>query len=294
MLTLRIPQFLGPFMLAPLQASHAHYRLIAKAIRYLSDNHIEQPTLKEMAAVVGISEFHFQRVFSEWVGVSPKQFLLCITKESAKKKLREFSVLQTALENGLSGSSRLHDLFITHESISPGEYKKCGLGLEIFYGVYSCLFGYCLIAVTTRGLCKLSFFDDDAEQNLLVGELQQEWSNATILEDKEQTDTYYKRIFLDETSERKPIHLLLKGTPFKLQVWQALLGISEGQLATYSHIAETMENPKAIRAVASAIACNPIAYLIPCHRVIRKTGVLNEYRWGKERKAAMIVREQCL
>ena len=286
--------FRVPIMLVPLQASHGHYQAIAKAIRYLAENHIEQPTLKEIAAIVGISEFHFQRIFSEWAGVSPKQFLLYLTKENAKTKLREYSVMQSALESGLSGSSRLHDLFITHESVTPGEYKSWGQGLEISYGTYSCLFGYCLIAITARGVCKLAFFDNDFEQDALVGELHQEWSKATIRENKEQTDLIYKRIFFNEACERKPIHLLLKGTPFKLQVWQALLGISEGQLATYSHIAEAMKNPRAVRAVASAIASNPIAYLIPCHRVIRNTGVLNEYRWGKERKAAMIAREQCL
>lgn len=281
-------------MLIPLQTNHSHYQSIAKAIRYLADNHIEQPSLKEIAAVVGISEFHFQRIFSEWAGVSPKQFLLYLTKENAKSKLREYSVMQAALETGLSGSSRLHDLFITHESMTPGEYKSLGKGLEISYGVYSCLFGYCLIAVTGRGVCKLAFFDDEVEQDALITELHHEWNHASIRNNTEQTDPFYKRIFLNEACESKPIHLLLKGTPFKLQVWQALLGIHEGQLATYSHIAEAMKNPMAVRAVASAIASNPIAYLIPCHRVIRNTGVLNEYRWGKERKAAMIAREQCV
>lgn len=281
-------------MLVPLQTNHSHYQSIAKAIRYLADNHVEQPSLKEIAAVVGISEFHFQRIFSEWAGVSPKQFLLYLTKENAKSKLREYSVMQAALETGLSGSSRLHDLFITHESMTPGEYKSLGQGLEISYGVYSCLFGYCLIAVTARGVCKLAFFDDEFEQDALIAELHHEWNQASIRNNKEQTDPYFKRIFLNESCKNKPIHLLLKGTPFKLQVWQALLGIQEGQLATYSHIAETMKKPKAVRAVASAIASNSIAYLIPCHRVIRNSGVLNEYRWGKERKAAMIAREQCV
>ena len=281
-------------MLVSLQTNHSHYQSIAKAIRYLADNHIEQPTLKEIADVVGISEFHFQRIFSEWAGVSPKQFLFYLTKENAKSKLREYSVMQTALDAGLSGSSRLHDLFITHESMTPGEYKSLGQGLEISYGVYSCLFGYCLIATTARGVCKLAFFDDEFEQAALIAELHHEWNKASTRDNKEQTDPYYKRIFLNEACVSKPIHFLLQGTPFTLQVWQALLGIHEGQLATYSHIAEAMNNPKALRAVASAIASNPIAYLIPCHRVIRNTGVLNEYRWGKERKAAMIAKEQCV
>jgi AraC family transcriptional regulator of adaptative response/methylated-DNA-[protein]-cysteine methyltransferase len=282
------------FYAKPLQENHLHYQIIAKAIHYIVENHIEQPSLKEIADVVGISGFHFQRVFSEWAGVSPKQFLFYLTKESAKKKLREYSVLRSALESGLSGSSRLHDLFISHESVTPGEYKTWGQGLEIFYGVHSCLFGFCFIAVTARGLCKLAFFDNEGEQDILIQELYHEWNNAVIRDNKEQTDSVFKRIFLDQASGTKPIHLLLKGTPFKLLVWQALLEIPEGQLSTYSLVAEAINKPKATRAVASAIASNPIAYVVPCHRVIRNTGVLNEYRWGKERKAAMIAKEQCI
>ena len=144
-------------MTSLLQQDHKNYGSIAKAIRYLTENQIEQPSLKKLASVVGMSEFHFQRVFTEWAGVSPKQFLLYLTKENAKKKLKEYSVMQSALDNGLSGSSRLHDLFITHESVTPGEYKSLGQGLDIYYGIHSCLFGYCLIAVTSRGLCKVSF-----------------------------------------------------------------------------------------------------------------------------------------
>jgi AraC family transcriptional regulator of adaptative response/methylated-DNA-[protein]-cysteine methyltransferase len=279
-------------MIVPPDHDHINYCSIAKAIRYLTENQIEQPSLKQLAYVVGMSEFHFQRVFSEWAGVSPKQFLLYLTKENAKKKLREYSVLQSALESGLSGSSRLHDLFITHQSVTPGEYKNWGQGLEISYGIHSCLFGYCLIAITSRGVCKLAFFDELDESNLLISELYQEWNHATFRHDNERTEAYFKRIFLNQSCADKPIHLLLKGTPFKLQVWQALLEIPEGQLASYSQVAGSIKNPSAVRAVASAIANNPIAYLIPCHRVIRNTGVLNDYRWGKERKVAMIAREQ--
>ena len=275
-----------------LSHDHENYYLIAKAIRYLSDNQLEQPSLKELASFIGMSEFHFQRVFSEWAGVSPKQFLLYLTKENAKNKLREYSVMQSALDSGLSSSSRLHDLFITHESVTPGEYKNWGQGLNITYGIHSCLFGYCLIAVTLRGVCKLAFFDDIDEKKSLINELHQEWENASFQDNNEHTETYFKRIFFNKNQENKSIHLLLKGTPFKLQVWQALLNVPEGHLATYSHIACSLDNPKAVRAVASAIAKNPIAMLIPCHRVIRNNGLLNEYRWGKQRKAAMIAREQ--
>ncbi len=272
--------------------NHRHYHTVAKAIRYLNEHQLKQPSLKELAAAVNMSEFHLQRTFTEWAGVSPKQFLLYLTKENSKKVLKEYSVMQSALKSGLSGSSRLHDLFISYESITPGEYKNNGKGLQIHYGIHSCLFGFCLIAATSRGLCKLAFFDDELESDMYIAELREEWKGANLHFDDEQTGEYFKRIFLTDCSQDKPIHLLLKGTPFKLQVWQALLKLPEGQLATYSHIADAMNQPKAVRAVASAIASNPIAYLIPCHRVIRNTGVLNEYRWGKERKAAMIAREQ--
>ena len=153
--------------------------------------------------------------------------------------------------------------------------------LNIYYGIHSCLFGFCLIAVTDRGLCKLAFFDQPAEKNALVDELQQEWYKAIIHNDEQKTHSYFKQIFLKQDNEKKPIHLLLKATPFKLQVWQALLNISPGQLATYSHIAESLNNPKAVRAVASAIANNPIAYLIPCHRVIRNTGAFKRIPLGE-------------
>tara|TARA_R110002072_G_scaffold300706_2_gene478720 strand:+ start:36151 stop:37011 length:861 start_codon:yes stop_codon:yes gene_type:complete len=278
----------------PIQTSHAHYQTIAKAIRYLNGHYIDQPSLKELSSVVGMSEFHFQRVFTEWAGVSPKQFLHYLTKENAKKKLKENSVLNSALEAGLSGSSRLYDLFITHESVTPGEYKRWGQGLDISYGIHSCLFGFCLIAVTERGVCKLAFFDEDVEKDQLINELHDEWYKATIQESNANTEPYFKQIFLNENAENKPIHLLLKGTPFKLKVWQALLNIPEGQLSTYSRVADAMNTPKAVRAVASAIANNSIAYLIPCHRVIRNTGVLSQYRWGEDRKATMIGLEQSM
>lgn len=275
-----------------IEAHHAHYRIIAKAIQYLNDHQPEQPSLENLASYVGLSPSHFQRIFTEWAGVSPKQFLSYITKEYAKKKLKEYSVLESALELGLSGSGRLHDLFVTYESMTPGEYKHGGKGLLISYGVHSCMFGYCFIAVTSRGLCKLAFFDDINQQPYLIDELKEEWKAANVCFNSQQTEVYFRQIFFNHTGENKPIHLLLKGTPFKLQVWEALLKISSGQLATYSDIATALNNPKAVRAVASAIANNPIAYLIPCHRVIRNTGVLNDYRWGKERKVAMIGREQ--
>lgn len=273
---------------------HANYMIISKAIDYLISHQTNQPSLNELANFCNLSEFHFQRIFTNWAGISPKLFLSFLTKENAKKKLREFSVLQTSIENGLSGSSRLHDLFITHESVTPGEYKTWGKGLEIAYGIHSCPFGFCFIAVTKRGLCKLAFFDQLIQSNNYINELVNDWQFADIHENSSKSQSYFNQIFGEVSEQQKPLHILLKGTPFRLQVWQALLAIPEGYLATYSQIAKSINNTDAVRAVASAIANNPIAYLIPCHRVIRNTGLINEYRWGKNRKAMMIGLEQAM
>lgn len=272
--------------------SHHHYRVIEKLVHYLIENHIDRPSLQELSRLSGLSEFHLQRVFSEWVGVSPNTFLGFLTKEYAKKQLQENSLFETSLKCGLSGSSRLHDLFIKYHSMTPAEYKKGGEGLEIRVGVFSCIFGYCLLAATKKGLCKLVFFDEIHQTDSYLEELRLEWPKAIILEDKDQLEPMYKFIFLNEGKEQKPIHLLLKGSPFRLSVWEALLSVPEGQLVTYTDIAEKIQQPNAVRAVASAIASNPVAYLIPCHRVIRSSGELNQYRWGASRKAVMIAREQ--
>lgn len=275
-----------------IQSDHRHYQLVSKALNYLITGHDAQPSLAEIAESLGISQFHFQRIFSEWAGVSPKQFLSYLTKENAKHLLRETSVLEASLDQGLSGPSRLHDLFVTYESMTPGEYKHFGEGVTIYYGVHSCLLGFCFIAVTKRGLCKLAFFDQPIQGDDILKELQQEWAHAEIVPDSQQTEAIYQQIFIQDNKTDKPVHLLLKGTPFRLQVWQALLGIPSGRLVTYRTVAEFMDKPLAVRAVASAIANNPIAMLIPCHRVIRSSGALNQYRWGAERKAAIIALEQ--
>lgn len=275
-----------------IQTDHKHYQLVSKALNYLMAGQDAQPTLSEIASALNISQFHFQRLFSDWAGVSPKQFLSYLTKENAKHLLRETSILETSLNQGLSGPSRLHDLFVTYESMTPGEYKHFGKGVTIYYGVHSCLLGFCFIAVTKRGLCKLAFFDQPMQCDDLLKELQQEWAHAEIISDSQQTEAIYQQIFLQENNADKPVHLLLKGSPFRLQVWQALLAIPSGKLVTYRKVAEHMDKPLAVRAVASAIANNPIAMLIPCHRVIRSSGALNQYRWGAERKAAMIALEQ--
>ena len=274
--------------LVKLSPEHKHYQSIARAIRFLVENRKEQPSLKDVSAALNMSEYHLQRQFTKWAGVSPKQFLQYLSKEHAKQQLRHSSVMEAAWDSGLSGASRLHDLLITHESITPGEYKKHGAGLCISYGIHSSPFGYCFIAVTDRGVCKLSFFDQFDQYDVLLAELTSEWSKATIKFDERATSESFAKIFSKANSEMSNIHLVLKATPFRLLVWEALLKIPDGSLISYQQVANSINKPTAVRAVASAIANNRIGYLIPCHRVIRESGALGGYRWGIERKIAII------
>lgn len=275
--------------------THRNYHRISKAIEFLSANHLTQPGLSEIARHVGLSDFHLQRIFSEWVGISPKQFLGYLTKNYAQSRLDQFSVMQAALDSGLSGASRLHDLMISCEGVTPGEYKKQGKGLQITYGIHESPFSWCLIAITPRGICKLSFFDRKHDADNYINELINEWPNALIQHQQSDTEPLIDRIFgrhpRGNGQNKASLNLLLKGTPFQLKVWQALLAIPEGNLCSYQQVAGVMGNESSVRAVASAIAKNNIGYLIPCHRVIKSTGELNQYRWGKTRKTMMIGQE---
>lgn len=286
-------------------AQQQNYQRIAHAIRYLSANKQKQPSLAELAAQVGVSEFHLQRIFTEWVGLSPKQFLQFLTKENAKRLLRSNSVMEAALACGLSGSSRLHDLMIKTERVTPGEYRRMGAGLQIRYGSCPSLFGSCFIAVNHRGLCKLAFFDDADDEASLLLELQQEWAAAELIRDDSRATALYEQVFgavskSPSSSQglfQAPSHsvvVLLKGSEFQMQVWQALMAIPVGEVCSYQQLAESMGMPSSARAVASAIARNNIAYLIPCHRVIRGTGEFSEYRWGADRKRAMLLHEHSM
>lgn len=273
-----------------LAPNHQHYKQIEKAIRYLVEHQFKQPSLDEVAQAVGMSEFHLQRTFTAWAGISPKQFLQHLTKENAKQKLRESSVLDAALASGLSGPSRLHHLLVTHESITPGEYKTKGAGLTISYGAHSTAFGFCFIAVTPRGICKLAFFDEETEFDQHLNELKRDWESASFEWQPHLTASYCEQLF--QRDERKSIPITLKGSPFKLLVWEALLRIPEGQMISYQQLADAVARPNSVRAVASAVANNVIGFLIPCHRVIRSSGAISEYRWGKTRKAALLAWEQ--
>ena len=274
--------------------SNTHYQPVAEIIEFISSQRLQQPSLGQIATHFAVSESHLQRVFSEWAGVSPKQFLLFLTKEHAKRALKSqpHSVLETSYETGLSSGGRLHDLIVHFESVTPGEIKSGGKGLEISYGIHPCPFGQCFIAKTERGICKLTLFDDTHEAENALAQLRQDWPAATLRENKQTSQALTQQIFEPVKNATQPFHLLMKGSPFKLNVWEALLRVPTGQIRSYQDIAKDIGQPTATRAVASAIATNDIAIMIPCHRVIRSTGELSQYRWGATRKAALLGWEQ--
>jgi AraC family transcriptional regulator of adaptative response/methylated-DNA-[protein]-cysteine methyltransferase len=265
------------------------YQRIERAIRFLETNFKSQPSLDEIAESAYLSKFHFQRLFKRWAGVSPVQFLQFLTLEYAKEKLSESrSLLDTSLDAGLSGPSRLHDLFLTFVAMTPGEFKRLGAGLKIEYGFHPTPFGECILATTDRGICHLGFTDSDS-QTTALHELQDKWPDAQFMENQTNTGSIVDHIFTSAHSgESRPFHLLLKGTNFQVNVWQALLTLPRGSMVSYQDIADFLGHPKAFRAVAGAIALNPVAYLIPCHRVITKAGQISGYRWGTARKRAIL------
>lgn len=262
------------------------YERIEKAIRFIEQHAGEQPSLEAIAAQAGLSPFHFQRLFRRWAGISPKRFLQFVTVEHAKKLLAESSsVMDTAYEVGLSGPARLHDHFVALEAVTPGEYKAQGAGLSIRYGVHDSPFGDVFLATTERGICGLRFLDRDSNEALTW--LSGLWPGADLREDQRGTRPVAGRIF-DEAGPADPIPVLVKGTNFQVAVWKALLRIPPGRLVAYEDVARAIGRASASRAVGSAVGANRISYLIPCHRVIRRSGTLGGYAWGTPRKRAMI------
>ncbi|NEP17191.1 MAG: methylated-DNA--[protein]-cysteine S-methyltransferase [Leptolyngbya sp. SIO4C1] len=261
------------------------YQRIAEAIDYLRSHYSQQPDLAAVARQVNLSESHFQRLFTQWAGISPKRFLQYLTVEYAKSQIAQTqNLLDLTAAAGLSSPGRLHDLFVTLEAMSPGEYKSQGRGLEIYYGLHDSPLGPLLIATTTRGICNLQFLAsasaDPAQQ------LRQDWPQAELTQATAQTRPIADRLF--ELENPRPVALLVKGTNFQIQVWRALLKIPLGGLVTYQGLAQQLGRPTAARAVGSAVGKNPIAYLIPCHRVIRASGELGGYRWGLSQKAMLL------
>jgi AraC family transcriptional regulator of adaptative response/methylated-DNA-[protein]-cysteine methyltransferase len=265
------------------------YGRVQKAIHFLEDNFQHQPSLRQMAENSNVSEYHFHRIFQRWAGISPKRFVQYLTKEYAKQLLKDSNVLDVSYAAGLSGPSRLHDLFVNCEGMSPGEYKQKAKGLVINYGFHPTPLGECFIALTDRGLCNLSFIDK-TDRKKFIEDFCKSWKNAKFHRDQERTGNYVKLIFASRGSKKPPgpIKVICKGTNFQIKVWEALLKIPSGNVVTYKTIAEMIGHPRAVRAVGNAVGKNPIAYLIPCHRVIRGAGHIGGYRWGITRKRAIL------
>lgn len=274
------------------QQDTINYNRIAEAIDYIRDNFKQQPDLDEVAEKIHLSPFHFQRMFTEWAGVSPKKFLQYLSVEYAKGILKDKqnTLFDAAHETGLSGTGRLHDLFVKIEGMTPGEFKNGGENLSINYSFAESPFGNMLVASTPKGICHMAFADDETAA---LHDLKNRFPNARYHQmlDLIQQNTLY--IFTHDWNKLHEIKLHLKGTDFQLKVWEALLKIPLGGLGTYGQIAERLQNPKASRAVGSAVGDNPVAFLIPCHRVIQSTGVFGQYHWGSTRKAGMIGWEAC-
>jgi AraC family transcriptional regulator of adaptative response/methylated-DNA-[protein]-cysteine methyltransferase len=269
------------------------YQRIEQALLFLERNYQRQPELKEIAASVSLSEYHFQRLFTRWVGISPKRFLQFLTKEYAKKMLeRSVNLLDVAYQTGLSGPGRLHDLFVSTEAVTPGEFKNHGEGLRIIYGFHPTPFGESLLAMTERGICNLTFVQP-GYHGAALADVQSRWAKADLVEDPDQTRPLIRKIFvsgwnLQPGQAAAPLNLFLSGTNFQIKVWEALLHVPPGYVVSYEDIARHLGMPGASRAVGNAVARNPVAMLIPCHRVIRKMGEFGTYHWGIARKKAML------
>ena len=265
------------------------YLRIERAITFLEKHFDEQPSLKAMAESAGLSEFHFQRIFTRWVGISPKRFMQYLTKERAKQLLSESeNLLAVTFATGLSSPGRLHDLFVSCEAVTPGEYKHRGEGLHIVYGFHPSPFGECLLALTERGICSLAFVLGNGRAGTLAA-FKKEWAGAQLSEDPQATQPFVSRIFqIFQGQESTPVRLYLQGTNFQIKVWEALLRIPSGYVVSYEDIAVQVGMPRAARAVGNAIARNPIPVLIPCHRVIHKDGDFGNYSMGTARKKALL------
>lgn len=267
------------------EASH-HYAVVAQAIRYLRHHAREQPELADVAGAVGLSESRLQRVFSDWAGVSPKRFLQYLTKEHARRQLRaSVDVLSTSLAVGLSGPGRLHDLMVSCEAMTPGEIQTGAEGVEVRWGTAATPFGLAILGWTSRGICFLQFAQDDAQA--LTQRLRMQWPGARFVHDDATAQSTADQVF-GERQHPGRLRVVLRGTNFQIKVWEALLSVPAGQVLSYGQLAARAGNPAAARAVGTAIGANQIGYLIPCHRIIRESGESGQYRWGAERKAAML------
>ncbi|MEJ7645074.1 MAG: methylated-DNA--[protein]-cysteine S-methyltransferase [Chryseolinea sp.] len=267
-----------------------NYSRIEQAILYLETNFLAHPGLEEISEKLHLSPYHFQRIFTEWAGVSPKRFIQFLTVRFLKEKLEVAKNLAEAAQlAGLSSQSRVYDLFTTLEGVTPQEYKQRGTGLRISYGFHETPFGTALLGVTDRGICWLSFLVADEDERTALEQIKEHWYNSHFFQDVELTNDILKKIFYPDNSIKPgKLHVLVKGTNFQLKVWDALLRIPAGSVTTYQGIANSLSQPGAMQAVGSAVGANHIGYLIPCHRVIRKDGILSDYRWSAARKKSIL------
>lgn len=269
------------------EQEYINYNRIAEAIEYIQQNYTEQPSLDKIAKKVHLSPFHFQKMFTDWAGVSPKKFLQFISVQHAKQILNnsQTTLFETAYKTGLSGTGRLHDLFVKIEGMTPGEFKNKGRNLTINYSFVESIFGQMLVASTHKGICYMGFSDD---KQIAFSELEKRFPKASFIQQTDDIQQNALQIYTQDWSKINKVKLHLKGTDFQLKVWEALLKIPTGNLVTYGNVANFIQKPKASRAVGTAIGNNPIALLIPCHRVIQSTGVFGGYMWGTTRKTAII------
>ena len=273
----------------PLETAAADYDLVRRALGFISENWREQPPVEEIARACALSSADLTALLRRWAGLTPKAFLQAVTIDHARRLLRDnASVLDATLELGLSGPGRLHDLFVTHEAMSPGEYKSGGAGLTIAYGFHPSPFGLALVMATTRGLAGLAFADA-GEERAALDDMRSRWPNARYVEDSTATAPLARRIFdARQWQPDQPLRLVFIGTDFEVRVWETLLAVPLGGATTYSDIAERLGKPKAARAVGSAVGRNPISFVVPCHRVLGREGALRGYHWGLTRKRAML------
>jgi AraC family transcriptional regulator, regulatory protein of adaptative response / methylated-DNA-[protein]-cysteine methyltransferase len=283
---------IAPTLTTPLPADRSRdYELIRRAIAFLSETWTEQPSLDRLAEHLNLSPAHCQKLFKRWCGLSPKEFVQAITVDRARALLEgSASVLDTAHEVGLSGGSRLHDLFVSHEAMTPGDYKRRGQGLEMAYGFYDSPFGEALLIATPRGLAGLAFVDEDKGQSRqdALADMMQRWPRAHYVEAPGEIAPHARQIFAGERRSEQPVRLVMIGTDFDVRVWETLLKIPMGRAVSYTDIARHIGAPSASRAVGSAVGRNPISFVVPCHRVLRGDGSLGGYHWGLTRKRALI------
>ncbi len=276
----------------PGDAAHwdADYDRVRKAIAYMSETWREQPDLDEVARIAGLSPAHFHRLFTRWAGISPKEFVQALTLDHARELLKgSATILDAAYEVGLSGPGRLHDLFVDHEAMTPGDYKRRGAGLEITWGYHPSPFGLALVMATDRGVAGVAFADEEGEKRQIFEDMTRRWPAASYVQAPDRTAPYAARIFTPELWRKSdPLKVVLIGTDFEVRVWDALLRLPMGQAISYSDLASHVCSPRAARAVGTAVGRNPISFVVPCHRVLRKDGGLGGYHWGVTRKQAII------